>query len=111
MRRFGVTVGAAILVAASAIPAGAGSLYSNGSSETAQNLNLVPVAHRSSERHRDRDCHRYPARHFIPGYGRVLHDHDGPRCRVDVMRRADRRDHRDRDRGDCIRIGDIKICT
>ncbi len=110
MRRFGVTVGAAILIAASAIPAGAGSLYSYGNSETAQNLNLVPVAHRSGERHRDReDCHRYPARHFLPGYGRVLHDHDGPRCRVDVMRRADRRDHRDR--GDCIRIGDLRICT
>ena len=104
MRRFGVTVAAAILIAATAIPAGAGSLYSSGNAETAQNL--VPVSHRSGDWHRDRDCHRQPVRHFIPGYGRVLHDHDGRRCRVDVMRRADRRD-----RGDCIRIGDVKICV
>jgi len=54
---------------------------------------------------RPRDCHRDVRRHFVPGYGRVPHRHVGPRCRVDVGRR-------DRYRGrDCIRIGDLRICT
>jgi hypothetical protein len=61
------------------------------------------VYHRKG--HRPRHCHRSAQRHWVRGYGRVLHRHVGPWCRVQVVRR-----HHHRDRGDCIKIGDVRIC-
>lgn len=104
MRKFGVIAAAAILTATSVIPVGASPLLNSAPRESAAKLELVPVSHRSG---RHRDCHGYADRHFIPGYGRVLHRHYGKRCNVDVLRRSERRDRRD----DCIRIGDVKVCV
>ncbi len=105
MRKFGVIVAAAMLTATSVIPVGAGPLFNSAPAESAGKLELVPVSHRGGHY---RDCHGSPDRHFVPGYGRVLHRHYGKRCNVDVLRRSERRD---RDRGDCIRIGDVRVCV
>ena len=114
MWKLGMTLTAAIVLGATAVPAGAGSPVSViPQIERGLAPDLVPVGWREENRD-NRDCHRHADRHFIPGYGRVLHRHHGKRCGVDLLRRSsDRRGHRDRsDRSDdCIRIGDIKICT
>jgi hypothetical protein len=106
-----MTLTTAIVLGATAIPAGAGSSISVAPQiEPGLGVDLVPAGWRE-ENWDNRDCHRYADRHFIPGYGRTLHRHHGKRCGVDVLRRSsDRRGHRDRGE-DCIRIGDIKICT
>lgn len=111
MWKLGITLTTAIVLGATAIPASAGSPVS-GVPQIERGLasDLVPAGFRE-ENWNNRDCHRYADRHFLPGFGRVLHRHQGKRCGVDVLRRSsDRRGHRDRG-DDCIRIGDFKICT
>lgn len=53
-----------------------------------------------------RDCHRSPDRHFVKGYGNVLHRHVGPNCRVQTMKQFKKRQH-----NNCIRFGDFWLCT
>ena len=57
-----------------------------------------------------RDCHRWPDRHWIRGYGRVLHRHVGPRCRVQILRPRGHWQRGDRDRLHCFRIGGLEVC-
>jgi hypothetical protein len=57
-----------------------------------------------------RDCHRRPDRHWVRGYGRVLHRHVGPRCRVQILRPRGHWHRGDRDRLVCFRIGGVEVC-
>jgi len=105
MRRLVLTMSGVLAIATLALPSSAAPSLSGGSYGLTSSM-AEPVYHRPGHRPRPpRDCHRDVRRHFVPGYGRVPHRHVGPRCRVDVGRR-----YRDRDR-DCIRIGDLRICT
>jgi hypothetical protein len=51
------------------------------------------------------DCHRSPDRHFVKGYGKVLHRHVGPNCRVQPVKQ-----YKQRQNNNCIRLGDFWIC-
>ncbi len=51
------------------------------------------------------DCHRSPDRHFVKGYGKVLHRHVGPNCRVQLVKQ-----YKQRQNNNCIRLGDFWIC-
>jgi hypothetical protein len=57
-----------------------------------------------------RDCHRRADRHWVRGYGRVLHRHVGPRCRVQILRPRGHWHRGDRDRLHCFRIGSVEVC-
>lgn len=52
------------------------------------------------------DCHRSPERHVVKGYGRVLHRHVGPNCRVQLLKQSKKRLN-----NNCIRLGDFWLCT
>lgn len=53
----------------------------------------------------ERDCHRHAERHYLRGYGHVVHRHVGSDCRVRILRQSDY--YRP---GTCIRIGPITFC-
>jgi hypothetical protein len=57
-----------------------------------------------------RDCHRRPDRHWVRGYGRVLHRHVGPRCRVQILKPPHHWNRYDRDRLHCLWFGGVQVC-
>jgi hypothetical protein len=66
--------------------------------------NCRPIAADRDDR-RDRHCHRDGQRHYHDRWGRVVHRHVGPNCRVDLFRM-----HRGPWSDDCVMFGPIRFC-
>ena len=101
MSRFSLAIAAAVILATTPIaPLGSAAAFPSGLPTVAtESSPLLEVTHRFWH---PRHCHRVDRRHYHRVIDRsAWHRHVGSSCRVRLV---------GRDHGDCIKIGDIRIC-